>query len=130
MNVTIEKSPYEVLIRFRDDGTVSGAHVAYLETPVIDGRRMAPMVSPAEPLSLENFPNSDIMTQTQLAAFAEVSRLSQKLGETENAFESEKDQNERLTKALSVAQFSNTKLALEVANLKASLAAATEKAEA
>lgn len=71
--------PYEILIRFREDGTPRGAHVQRRRIVELDGERLKDEVLPAEPLALEGFPTSAIMTGALQQALVRIQQLQDQL---------------------------------------------------
>lgn len=55
------KVPYQLLIRYDDLGRPRGAHVEHRRVVTLDGEVLKDEPLPAEPLSLDNFPSSDII---------------------------------------------------------------------
>lgn len=70
------KIPYEILIRFGDDGLPKGAHAKFIRRIKIDGEIIKEDIGSAEPLNIEGFQTSALMSDTTRDALAEVSRLS------------------------------------------------------
>lgn len=67
------KHPYELLIRWDQNGALAGAHVQYRY--VInrdDGERIGETLGKAEPLALGDFPLTDVLSQAQADALAQV----------------------------------------------------------
>lgn len=73
--------PYEILIRFGEDAAPRGAHVQWRRIIDIDGERLKDEVLPAEPLALEGFPTSAIMTQATQAALVRINELEAQLAQ-------------------------------------------------
>ena len=67
--------PYEILVRFGEDGAPRAAHVQYIRRVTMDGKVLKNEPLPAEPLALDNFPECDLMTQTQQAALTRGERF-------------------------------------------------------
>jgi len=67
--------PYEILVRFGDDGTPKGAHAQYRRVVTFDGEVLKDEPLPAQPLDMDGFPTSAIMSQTTAQALARVSVL-------------------------------------------------------
>lgn len=70
------KTPYEILIRFGDDGLPRGAHAQFIRRVKIDGELIKEEIGNAEPLDIGDFPASAIMSDTTRDALAEVTRLN------------------------------------------------------
>ncbi|MDQ0454726.1 hypothetical protein [Rhizobium paknamense] len=68
-----EKTPYEILVRFGDDGQPKGAHVLYRRVVTLDDEVLKDEILAAQPLDLEGFPTSAIMTDATRDALAKVS---------------------------------------------------------
>lgn len=65
------KTPYELLVRWNKDGTVSGAHVQFLESLTKDGVLIYEKVGDAIPVSMAgdaDFPLSDILSDVHISA--------------------------------------------------------------
>lgn len=75
MAITDSTVPYEILIRFNDDGTPRGAHVQNRRVIVMDGEVLKDDILPAAPLDLAGFPTSTIMTDAARDALARVTTL-------------------------------------------------------
>jgi hypothetical protein len=65
--------PYEILIRFDDSGTPKGAQVQYRQRLIVDGVVRADDILPAEPLSLDNFPDGQLISDATRDALIAVS---------------------------------------------------------
>jgi hypothetical protein len=76
MNVSDVKVPYEILIRFNDDGTPRGAHAQYLRRVTLGDEVLKEEIGEAVPLDIEGFPTAEIMSNTSRDALAEVTRLN------------------------------------------------------
>lgn len=68
------KIPYEILIRFGDDGTPRGAHVQYVRRVTLKGELLKEEIGESEPLDLKGFPTSTVMSDATRDALAEVTR--------------------------------------------------------
>lgn len=69
------KQPYELLIRWSQDGTLAGAHVQHRYITTDGGVIVGEFVGSAEPLTLETaagYPLGDVLTQAQSDAVAAV----------------------------------------------------------
>lgn len=73
------KTPYEILIRFGEDGKPRGAHAQFIRRVTLDGELLKEELGNAEPLDLEDFPTSSLMTDATRDALAEVTRLSERV---------------------------------------------------
>jgi cell division protein FtsB len=67
--------PYEILVRFGTDGLPRGAHCQYLRRVVLDGEVLKEEIQPAQPIDLEGFPTSTIMSDATRDALAQVAIL-------------------------------------------------------
>lgn len=81
MAITDTKTPYEILIRFGLDGLPAGAHCQYLRRVVLDGEVLKEEVSPAEPIDLDGFPTSEVMTDVLRDALAQIALLTSRENE-------------------------------------------------
>lgn len=72
--------PYEILVRFGDNGAPKGAHVQYRRMVALDGEVLKDEPMPAEPLALDDgFPTSAIMDETTRSALARIAELEARL---------------------------------------------------
>ena len=65
------KQPYELLVRWGQDGVLLGAHIQYRIVTSDDGVVLGEFITNAAPLSLDvsgSFPLADILTQVQADA--------------------------------------------------------------
>lgn len=58
--ITIEKQPYEFLVRWRD-GKLSGAHIQFIERKLADGEKVSETVGNPMPVGSADFPLQDIL---------------------------------------------------------------------
>lgn len=84
MALTDEKLPYEILIRFGQDGKPRGAHVQYRRLVVLDDEVLKDDEMPAEPLTIDNFPASSIMGDTATAALARINEVEEMLRQADD----------------------------------------------
>lgn len=66
-----ERTPYEFLIRWNSDGTISGAHVSFLDTVYKDNEILTQTPSQVESVAIaeeEGFPLNDILSQVLIDA--------------------------------------------------------------
>jgi hypothetical protein len=75
MATTDELIPYEILIRFGDDGAPRGAHVQHRRVVTVDGEVVLDEARPAQPLGLVDFPTSAILSEATEAALAQINVL-------------------------------------------------------
>lgn len=76
MTVIDNTHPYEILIRFGEDGKPRGAHVQRQRIVIMDGEKLKHDVLAPEPLGLNDFPTSDFMTNATRDALASATRLT------------------------------------------------------
>jgi hypothetical protein len=65
-NFKEERTPYEFLVRWNPDGTISGAHVSWLDTLYKDDEILNQTPTIAESVAIaeqEGFPLNDILSQ-------------------------------------------------------------------
>ena len=85
MALTDERIPYELLIRFGDDGAPKAAHVQYRRRVIVDGEVLKDEPEPAEPLTIDgDFPTSAVLTEATAAALARVTELEGRLAGQES----------------------------------------------
>lgn len=85
--------PYEILIRFNEDGTPQGAHVQYRRRVVLDGEVLKDEPLAAQPLTLDaNFPVSGLMTEALESALSEINNLNARLISLELDLEASRNQ--------------------------------------
>ncbi len=82
-----KKIPYEILIRFDDNGTPKGAHVQKRRLVTMDGEILKDEILSAEPLALEGFPTSGLMTSATQAALASVNTLNAQIDQMADTIE-------------------------------------------
>ncbi|KQY31811.1 hypothetical protein [Rhizobium sp. Root483D2] len=76
MALSDQTIPYEILVRFDDEGAPRGAHVQSRRRVILDGEVLKDEILPAAPLQLEGFPTSAIMTTATQAALSQVTALN------------------------------------------------------
>lgn len=79
MPVEDKKTPYEILLRFDESGGVQGAHVRYLRRITVDGELLKSEVGEAQPIDLEGFPTSALMSDATKAAVAQVVAMKEEI---------------------------------------------------
>lgn len=84
-----KKIPYEILIRFGDDGAPKGAHVQKRRLVTMDGEILKDEILSAEPLALEGFPTSGLMTSATQAALASVNTLNAQIEQMSDTIEAQ-----------------------------------------
>ena len=65
-NYKEERTPYEFLVRWNTDGTISGAHVSWLDTVYKDDEILTQTPSPVESVAIaeqEGYPLKNILSQ-------------------------------------------------------------------
>lgn len=80
MTTTTTKQPYELLIRWNQDGQLAGAHVQYRYVIKEGEQIVSESVGLAESLALGGFPLADVLNTAQEAALVDNARLSAELG--------------------------------------------------
>lgn len=72
-----ERTPYEFLIRWNANGTISGAHVSFLDTVYKDDEILTQTPSQVESVAIaeqEGFPLNDILSQALIDALKELEK--------------------------------------------------------
>lgn len=78
--VIVDKTvPYEVLIRYDDDGKPKGAHIQERRIITMDGEIIKDDVGAAQPLSLDGFKTSDLLSKSLRDALIQVNILTEQL---------------------------------------------------
>lgn len=77
--------PYEILVRFGDDGAPRGAHAQYRRVVTFDGEVLKDEPLPAQPLDIDGFPTSRVMSDTAMRALARLSVLEKEAAGREEA---------------------------------------------
>lgn len=75
--------PYEILIRFGEDGSFRGAHAQMRRIVTIDGEVLKDEVLPASPLATAGFDTSALMTSAAQSAMDQATALAAALSELE-----------------------------------------------
>lgn len=73
--MALTKTPYEFLVRFNPDGSVSGAHIKFLETFTEGVEVIMRREGMAEPVAMAGqlgFPLSDVLDAVQVGALAAI----------------------------------------------------------
>ena len=73
-----ERTPYEFLIRWNANGTISGAHVSFLDTVYKDDEILTQTPSQVESVAIaeqEGFPLNDILSQALIDALKELEKI-------------------------------------------------------
>jgi hypothetical protein len=66
-----ERTPYEFLVRWNTDGTISGAHISWLDTVYKDDEILTQTPSQVESVAIaeqEGFPLNDVLSQVLIDA--------------------------------------------------------------
>lgn len=66
------KIPYEILIRFGDDGQPKGAHALFRRVVTLDDEVLKDQIQDAVPVDLDGLPTSAIMSDATRDALAKV----------------------------------------------------------
>jgi hypothetical protein len=69
------KHPYELLIRWDQQGQLAGAHVQYRYVIKDSDQIIGESVGQAEPLTIGDFPLTDLLNQVQADALAKIEQL-------------------------------------------------------
>jgi hypothetical protein len=75
MSLIDKTVPYEILIRFDEEGIPKGAHVQYRRIVVLDDERLKDEPLPAQPLDLAGLDASELIGDVAAAALARVTEL-------------------------------------------------------
>jgi hypothetical protein len=117
---TESRTPYEFLVRWNQDSTISGAHVGFLDTVLKDGQVLTQKQNNVQSVALglqEGFPLSDVLEQVLIDALLLIETL-----QSDNA--ALKLEVETKDKEIAELESSATQAAKEIADLQE---AATEK---
>jgi hypothetical protein len=117
---TETRTPYEFLVRWNQDSTISGAHVGFLDTVLKDGEVLTQKQNNVQSVALglqEGFPLSDVLEQVLIDALL----LIETLQSDNTALKSEVESKD---KEIAELEASATQAAKEIADLQE---AATEK---
>jgi small ligand-binding sensory domain FIST len=71
--------PYEILVRFDEEGIPKGAQVQYRRIVVLDGERLKDEPLAAQPLDLAGLDVSDLIGSVAAAALARVTELEREI---------------------------------------------------
>lgn len=121
MDLKDVKIPYEILIRFGLDGLPVGAHCQYLRRVVLDGEVLKEDVGPAEPIDLEGFPTSAVMTDALRDALAQIAVLSARANELADQVSAASGAVETANERIALLERENEALIAEGAGLRAEL---------
>lgn len=83
MSITETKVPNEILIRYAEDGTIQGAHVAFLETVLRDGEVLSRKIVGPHPMGTVEFPTDVILSQALTDALTSIEALNAEKAELE-----------------------------------------------
>jgi len=78
MTITENKTPTEILIRYAEDGSIAGAHVAFLEIVLRDGAELSRKIAGPYPLGSVEFPTEVVLDQALVDALATIETLTAK----------------------------------------------------
>jgi hypothetical protein len=76
------KTPYEFLIRWNNDGTISGAHIGFLETVLKDGEILTQRQNNVESVEIglnEGFPLANILDQVLIDSLILIEKLQSEI---------------------------------------------------
>jgi hypothetical protein len=76
------KTPYEFLIRWNNDGTISGAHIGFLETVLKDGEILTQKPNNVESVQIglnEGFPLANILDQVLIDSLILIENLQSEI---------------------------------------------------
>jgi hypothetical protein len=119
---TETRTPYEFLVRWNQDNTISGAHIGFLDTVLKDGQVLTQKQNNVQSVALglqEGFPLSDVLEQVLIDALL----LIETLQSDNTALKSEVETKD---KEIAELEAIATQAAKQIADLKE---AATEKLE-
>lgn len=127
MAITEQKVLNEVLIRWDDAGVIKGAHCSHLELIVKDGVNIHAKQGTAEPLPLGSTGLSEVLSQVQHDALAQLDIEQTSVSDLTAQLETEQATSANLQSELSIEQDSVASLQTELSGLQEDLA--TVKAE-
>ena len=84
---TETRSPYEFLIRWNQDSTLSGAHIGFLDTAFKDGEILSQKQNNVESVAIglqEGFPLLDVLNQSLIDALLLIETLQAEILELKN----------------------------------------------
>jgi hypothetical protein len=76
-NYREQRTPYEFLVRWNPDGTISGAHISWLDTLYKDDEILTQSPTPVESVAIaeqEGYPLNDVLSQVLLDALKELEK--------------------------------------------------------
>jgi len=76
---TENRTPYEFLIRWDNNGVIQGAHIAFLDTVLKDGEIINQTQTSVESVAIAEqvgFPLADVLSQLQIDALKQVDVLN------------------------------------------------------
>lgn len=79
MNIVDKTVPYEILIRFGDDGLIKGGHYQDRRIIEIDGERVKDQPSEAKPLGSSPEEVRELLPGAMLSAMLEIDRLNKEI---------------------------------------------------
>lgn len=72
---TENRTPYEFLVRWDENGTIKGSHVGWLDTVLKDGVVLTQTPTNVEAVGVGEFPLADVLSQLQIDALKEIDSL-------------------------------------------------------
>jgi hypothetical protein len=85
---TETRTPYEFLVRWNQDSTISGAHVGFLDTVLKDGEVLTQKQNNVQSVALglqEGFPLSDVLEQVLIDALLLIETLQSEIVDLKEA---------------------------------------------
>ncbi|MEH6565543.1 MAG: hypothetical protein V7756_09500 [Halopseudomonas sp.] len=76
MSITEQRVPNEILIRYAEDGTIAGAHVAFLNLLKRDGVEVSRSIDGPHPMGTVAFPAEVILAQALIDALETIEQLN------------------------------------------------------
>lgn len=103
MSLIDKTVPYEILIRFDEEGAPKGAHVQYRRIVILDDERLKDEPLPAQPLDLAGLDASDLIGELAASALARVTELERDNAALREQLEAEQAGNADLQAQLDAA---------------------------
>jgi FtsZ-binding cell division protein ZapB len=116
---TETRTPYEFLVRWNQDNTISGAHVGFLETVLKDGEVLTQKQNNVESVAMglqEGFPLLDILDQVLIDALLLIETVKSENATLQNEVQKTKAEAENLN-------IENATVKAEIETLKAKIEA-------
>jgi len=76
MSIAEQRVPNEILIRYAEDGTIAGAHVAFLNLLKRDGVEISRSIDGPYPIGSVEFPADLILAQALIDALETIEQLN------------------------------------------------------